>query len=61
MMMTRTTPPTTYGIVLCVSSRQARTVAISRIQTMETGIRTFQPIAISWSYRTRGRVPRSQM
>src|SRR6516164_9401682 len=49
MMITRTTPPTTYGIVSCVSCRQARTVAVSRIQTMETGIRIFQPIAISWS------------
>ena len=44
-----------------VSSCQARTVAISRIQTMETGIRTFQPSAMSWSYRIRGSVPRSQM
>ena len=55
-----TKPKTTYGAVLWVSSRHARTVAISRIQTMETGMRIFQPIAISWSYRTRGSVPRSQ-
>src|SRR5262252_8877696 len=36
-------------------------VAIIRIQTSETGISTFQPNAISWSYRIRGSVPRSQM
>ena len=47
--------------VLWVSSRHARTVATRRIQTMETGMRTFQPIAMSWSYRTLGSVPRSQM
>ena len=49
MMITMTKPNTTYGAVSWVSSRQARTVAISRIQTMDTGMRTFQPIAISWS------------
>ena len=35
-------------------------VAIIRIQVSETGMSTFQPSAISWSYRIRGRVPRSQ-
>ena len=56
-----TMPKTTYGAVEWLSSRQARTVATSRSQTMETGMRTFQPIAMSWSYLTRGSVPRSQM
>ena len=60
-MSTMTRPKTTYGAVEWLSSRQARTVATSRSQTMETGMRTFQPIAISWSYLTRGSVPRSQM
>jgi len=56
-----TSPKTTYGAVEWLSSRQARTVATSRIQMMETGMRNFHPIAISWSYLTRGSVPRSQM
>ena len=43
-----------------VSFRHALIVAISRIQTIDSGMRTFQPIAISWSYRVRGSVPRSQ-
>src|SRR5215467_7237562 len=32
-----------------------------RIQASETGMSTFHPKFISWSYRTRGRLPRSQM
>ena len=39
----------------------ARIVAMSRIHTMDSGIRIFQPSAMSWSYRIRGSVPRSQM
>src|SRR5205814_5339399 len=35
-------------------------VAIIRIQASETGISTFQPNDMSWSYRIRGSVPRSQ-
>src|SRR5215467_5848867 len=58
-MSTMTTPKTTYGAVEWLSRRQARTVATSRSQMMETGMRTFQPIAMSWSYLTRGSVPRS--
>src|SRR3954468_12339177 len=36
-------------------------VATSRIQPSEKGMSTFQPSFISWSYRTRGSEPRSQM
>src|SRR5487761_227206 len=59
-MITITSPNTTYGIVLWLSLRQLRSVAMSMIHTIEIGISTFQPTAISWSYRTRGNVPRSQ-
>ena len=44
-MSTMTMPKTTYGAAEWLSRRQARTVATSRSQTMETGMRTFQPIA----------------
>ena len=30
-------------------------------QSSDTGIRTFQPRFMNWSYRSRGRVPRNQM
>ena len=56
----RTTPPTTSvtaewkPVTLSV-----RTVATSKIQMMENGMRIFHPRAISWSYRVLGSVPRS--
>ena len=36
-----------------------RSVETIMIQTSENGINTFQPNFINWSYRRRGRVPRS--
>ena len=60
-MSTMTMPKTTYGAVEWLSRPRRAPVATSRIQTMETGMRNFQPIAMSWSYLTRGSVPRSQM
>src|SRR6266567_5330877 len=41
--------------------RYTRTAATATIQTRETGISTFHPIFMNWSYRSRGNVPRSQM
>src|ERR1700743_424182 len=53
-----TTPATAYTTGEWLSSRSARTVATSSSQTMENGMRIFQPSAISWSYRVRGSVAR---
>ena len=38
-----------------------RIMPTSMIQTIEIGIRTFQPNRMNWSYRNLGSVPRSQM
>jgi len=40
-------------------SERTRRVATTRIHKIETGIKTFQPNCMNWSYRKRGKVPRS--
>ena len=42
-------------------SKIVRKVATIMIQTTAEGMRTRQPNLMNWSYRSRGRVPRSQM
>src|ERR1051325_9999758 len=54
-------PYSRMSLRLCPWLPQVRIVATSRIQPREIGMRIFQPSFISWSYRTRGSEPRSQM
>src|SRR5690606_14213326 len=63
---TASTPNTTAAAMVSTTGlwsswpRIARITATSRIQPRLTGISTFQPNAISWSYRTRGSEARTQ-
>ena len=40
-------------------NERTRSVATTKIHKIETGIKTFQPNCMNWSYRKRGKVPRS--